>query len=227
MNQYQWERGRHMSLSEDQLDQIIAQERAREQAPLNEWRTIAARAREEGLIRESESRSWIAGQPWIQAAAAMLLLVGGIAIGRTTIAIPSSAQSGAPSEQVAGSGTREAGSEVTSGASTVAAGAATSTGASFASVDDASTTLERALRDYQNASAYLAANSSGPTTVDSSGIYRTRLAALDKVNNAMESALRTAPHDPVINQYYLATMGARVATQQMAARPVGLALRGF
>jgi hypothetical protein len=216
-----------MSLSEDQLDQIIAQERAREQAPLNEWRTIAARAREEGLIRESESRSWIAGQPWIQAAAAMLLLVGGIAIGRTTIAIPSSAQSGAPSEQVAGSGTREAGSEVTSGASTVAAGAATSTGASFASVDDASTTLERALRDYQNASAYLAANSSGPTTVDSSGIYRTRLAALDKVNNAMESALRTAPHDPVINQYYLATMGARVATQQMAARPVGLALRGF
>ena len=52
-------------------------------------------------------------------------------------------------------------------------------------------------------------------------------AALDKVNDGMESALRTAPHDPVINQYYLATMGARVATQQMAARPVGLALRGF
>jgi hypothetical protein len=210
-----------MSLSEDQLDQIIAQERAREQAPLNEWRTIAARAREEGLIRESESRSWIAGQPWIQAAAAMLLLVGGIAIGRTTIAIPSSAQSGADSQQIAGRGTREAGSEATSGATT------TNSTASFASVDDASTTLERALRDYQNASAYLAANSSGPTTMDSSGIYRTRLAALDKVNNAMESALRTAPHDPVINQYYLATMGARVATQQMAARPVGLALRGF
>jgi hypothetical protein len=100
-------------------------------------------------------------------------------------------------------------------------------GSSFASVDDASATLERALGDYQRASAFLAANSSDPTTVDSSGIYRTRLAALDKVNNAMESALRTAPYDPVINQYYLATMGARVATQQMAARPVGLALRGF
>jgi len=39
-------------------------------------------------------------------------------------------------------------------------------------------------------------------------------------------ALQTAPHDPVINQYYLATMGARVATQQqLVARPVGL--RGF
>src|ERR1700694_510943 len=205
-------------LSEDQLDQIIAGERARQQAPLNEWRTIAARAREEGLIRESQSRLWVSGRPWIQAAAAMLLLVGGIAIGRTTIAIPGSVQS---SNQIAGSGTREAGSGGTSGATTA------SSIARFASVDDASATLERALRDYERASAFLAANSSGPTTVDSSGIYRTRLAALDKVNNAMESALRTAPHDPVINQYYLATMGARVATPQMAERPVGLALRGF
>jgi hypothetical protein len=201
-------------LSEDQLDQIITAERARQQAPLNEWRTIAARAREEGLIRESESRSWIAGRPWIQAAAAMLLLVGGIAIGRTTIAIPSSAQSAADSQQMAGT-------ERTPSAAT------TNATASFASVDDASAALARALGDYQRASAYLAANSSDPTTVDSSRIYRTRLAALEKVNNAMESALITAPHDPVINQYYLATMGARVATQQMAARPVGLALRGF
>jgi hypothetical protein len=206
-------------LSEDQLDQMIADERAREQAPLNEWRTIAARAREEGLIRESQSRSWVVGQPWIQAAAAMLLLVGGIAIGRTTIAIPGSAQSGAVSQQI--DGRRAAGSEETSGTTPA------SSISSFASVDDASATLERALTDYQRASAFLAANASGPTTVDSSGIYRTRLAALDKVNNAMESALRTAPYDPVINQYYLATMGARVATQQMAARPVGLALRGF
>ena len=54
-----------------------------------------------------------------------------------------------------------------------------------------------------------------------------RLAALEKVGNAMESALQTAPHDPVINQYYLATMGARVATQQMVARPVSLPLKGF
>jgi hypothetical protein len=210
-----------MSLSEDQLDQIIAQERAREQAPLNNWRTIAARAREEGLIRESQSRSWVASQPWIQAAAAMLLLVGGIAIGRTTSAIPSSAQSGADSLQIVGSGKGEAGNVGQSGASTV------NGVADFASVADASTALERAIAEYQSASAYIAAKSSGPTTVDSSKIYRTRLAALDKVNNAMESALQTAPHDPVINQYYLATMGARVATQQMAARPVGLALRGF
>ena len=204
-----------MSLSEEQLDQIIAQERAREQAPLNDWRTIAARAREEGLIRESQSRSWIAGQPWIQAAAAMLLLVGGVAIGRTTIAIPSSGQVVENPAQA-----------TSSGASNVVAIPATSTSDnSFASVDEASATLERALGDYQRASAYLAANSPSRSAVDSSGIYRTRLAALEKVGPAMESALRTAPHDPVINQYYLATMGARVATQQMVARPV--VLRGF
>src|SRR6202165_388932 len=167
-----------MSLSEDQLDQIIAQERAREQAPLNNWRTIAARAREEGIIRESQSRSWVAGQPWMQAAAAILLLVGGIAIGRTTIGIPSSVQ------------TAENPGQTTTGASTIAAVPATSTtGVSFASVDDASVTLQRALGDYQAASAYLAAHSSGPTTVDSSSMYRTRLAALEQVGPAMESAL--------------------------------------
>jgi hypothetical protein len=155
----------------------------------------------------------------------MLLLVGGVAIGRTTIAIPGSAQLGAGSERIAGSGTREAGSDDTSLSSTIGAVSATATDASFASVDDASMTLERALGDYQRASAYLAANSPRRSTIDSSGIYRTRLAALEKVGPAMESALRTAPDDPVINQYYLATMGARVATQQMVARPV--ALRGF
>jgi hypothetical protein len=218
MTQHQsQERGRNMPhLSEDQLDQLIAREQARREPPLNEWRTIAARAREEGLLRDSPPRTWIAGQPWVRAAAAVLLLVGGIAIGRTTIGIPGSAQSG-PDTREAGGVKQEAATQT-----------APANGVSnFASVDDASAALERALTEYQRASAFLAANTSGPTTIDSSRIYSTRLAALDKVGNAMESALRTAPHDPVINQYYLATMGARVATQQMVARPVGLALKGF
>jgi hypothetical protein len=202
-------------LSEDQLDQLVDAERRREESPLNEWRTIAARAREEGLIRESQSRSWVASQPWIQAAAAVLLLVGGIAIGRTTLGLPSSVD-GQVATQAApvGSSTR---SPVITAAS----------GATFASVDEASMTLDRALSDYQRASAFLAENSSGPTTRDSATIYMARLAALDTMGNAMESALRTAPHDPVINQYYLATMGARVATQQMVSQPVGLKLKGF
>src|SRR3954464_12876967 len=76
-------------LSEDQLDEIIDRERSQEYAPLNDWRTIAARAREEGLLRESEpDRFWRSAQPWLQAAAALLILVGGWAIGRTTSAVP-------------------------------------------------------------------------------------------------------------------------------------------
>jgi hypothetical protein len=204
-------------LSEEQLDQLVAKERARENLPLNDWQTIAARAREEGIIHGSESRSWSSGQPWLRVAAAVLLLIGGIAIGRSTT-YPAVVEPGGPSAPVGSS--REA-----SLPNSVAAG--TQSGASFASVDDASETLERALTDYQRASAFLAANSAGPTTADSARIYSVRLAALNQVGNAMENAIRTAPHDPVIAQYYLATMGARVATQQLAARPVGLALKGF
>jgi hypothetical protein len=189
-------------LSEEQLDRIIAEERVREQAPLNEWRTIAARAREEGLIRESQSsRWWASSQPWLRSAAAVLLLVGGIAIGRATIALPSAVQA--------------------------TAGKATPTpNASFASVDDASAALNRAVDEYQRASEFLAVNNASTGSRDSLAMYSKRAAALDKIEDATVSALQTAPHDPVINQYYLATMGARVATQQqLVARPVGL--RGF
>jgi hypothetical protein len=189
-------------LSEEQLDRIIAEERLREQAPLNEWRTIAARAREEGLIRESQSsRWWASSQPWVRAAAAVLLLIGGIAIGRVTIALPSAVQATAAKPTPAAN-------------------------ASFASVDDASAALNRAVDEYQRASEFLAVNNASTGSRDSLAMYTKRAAALDKIENATVSALQTAPHDPVINQYYLATMGARVATQQqIVARPVGL--RGF
>lgn len=202
-------------LSEEQLDQIIAEERSREQAPLNEWRTIAARAREEGLIRESQSSRWSASsQPWLRSAAAILLLVGGIAIGRTTIGLPSAPQSSA--ENTAPTATT---------ASNPGSTGPAASDASFASVDDASAALKRAVNEYQRASEFLAVNTASVGSGDSLAMYSARAAALDKIENATVSALQTAPHDPVINQYYLATMGARVATQQMVARPVGL--RGF
>jgi hypothetical protein len=201
-------------LSEEQLDQIIAAERSREQAPLNEWRTIAARAREEGLIRESQSsRWWTSSQPWLQSAAAVLLLVGGIAIGRATIALPSTVTPATvPATTASVAGVR---------ASPLSAPGSTN----FASVDDASAALKQAVDAYQRASEFLAVNNASVGSGDSVAMYSARAAALDKIENATVSALRTAPHDPVLNQYYLATMGARVATQQMVARPVGL--RGF
>ncbi len=201
-------------LSEEQLDEIIAEERTRRQEPLNEWRTIAARAREEGLIRElPSSRLWASSRPWAQAAAAVLLLIGGIAIGRTTVALPSAIENTASAPR-SENATPTAGSPSDAGSAT-----------SFASVADAAATLNRAVQEYQAASQFIAANNPASDARDSSAIYTARAAALDKIVNATESALQGAPHDPVINQYYLATMGARVATQQMVARPV--ALRGF
>jgi hypothetical protein len=214
------ERGKDMSqLSEEQLDHVIAAERWREQEPLNDWRTIAARARDEGLIREVDSSGGrSSSQPWLQAAAAILILVGGIAIGRTTIGLPSTGES----ENVASNA--PAVTPAPTPAPITAVTPVSSTGdASFASVDDAAQTLDRALRDYQRASQYIAANNVLARTGDSVAIYTARAAAFDKIVNATESALRTAPHDPVINQYYLATMGAQVATRQMAT----VGMRGF
>src|SRR3954469_1270578 len=174
MTQYQSQgRGRHMShLSEEQLDGLIDQERTRQHTPLNDWRTIAARAREEGLIRTSEQGSGGLGQPWLRAAAAVLLLVGGVAIGRTTARLPTSPDGAQSVNQVIASPPLTASN---SGANSRISGA------SFASVDEASATLERALTDYKRASAFIAANASGPTTLDSSRIYSARLAALDQV----------------------------------------------
>jgi hypothetical protein len=41
---------------------------------------------------------------------------------------------------------------------------------------------------------------------------RTRLAALDQAYRVMGHALDQAPYDPVINGYYLTTLGQREAT---------------
>ena len=202
-------------LSEEQLDHLVDAERARDPLPLNDWRTIAERAREEGLIVVAERGAWSGMRPWMQAAAAIVVLVGGIAIGRTTTDLPSASETSAVADASGASNTSFAGNQPASGPS-------------IASVDEATAILDRALKDYERASAFLAReNYGGATTSDSSRMYTARLAALNEVGSAMESAIHTAPHDPVINQYYLATMGARVATQQLVARPVGLALKGF
>lgn len=205
-------------LSEEKLDKLIASERAREHEPLNEWRTIAARAREEGLIRDAQEwRS--SNQPWMQAAAAVLLLVGGIAIGRTTIGLPTTIPSQAVSTtNLPGSVTASTPAPATN------IDAPVSAAANFASIDEASAALDRAVLEYQHASQYIAANNLAERTRDSAAIYRARAEALDQIANAARSALQTAPHDPIINQYYLATMGARVATRQVVNTA---GLRGF
>jgi hypothetical protein len=108
----------------------------------------------------------------------------------------------------------------------------------FRSTTDALVALARAEHDYQVASAYLLAHDSsaggdGARSAardgDSSSIYRARLAALDNVMAASREALYEAPHDPVINRYYLATVASREATLQQlnTALPAGARLTRF
>lgn len=193
-------------VSEDRFDQLVSDERARDGATLNTWETIAARAREEGLIRDRSRPVW-ASAPWTRAAAAVVVLAGGIAIGWW---MPSS------------------GSGETPVAAT--APATTQTPGSFTTVEEAWAALDRASAEYQSASAFLAANNSRATGVtDSVSIYRNRLAALEQLMDATAEAREHAPRDPVINQYYLAALGAREATAQQltAVRPASLRLKGF
>ena len=204
-------------LSEEQLDQIIAAEKERPQEPLNEWRTIAARAREEGLIQESREWRGSLGQQWLQAAAAVLLLVGGIAIGRSTIGLPTASTQPAA---ITASANQPAVTPTTSPATDITPVSS----ASFASVDQASAALDRAVQEYTRASQYLAASNLADQTRDSAAFYRARAEALDQIANATRRALATAPHDPVLNQYFLATMGARAATRQVVSTA---GLRGF
>ena len=114
-------------LSEDRFDQLVSEERARDAAPLNTWESIARRAREEGLIYERAAGKWPLS-PWMRAAAGVLILAGGIGIGRYTNKGPGAADSGAVAE-----------TPVTQAA----------TPASFNSVDEAWATLDRASADYQ------------------------------------------------------------------------------
>jgi hypothetical protein len=99
----------------------------------------------------------------------------------------------------------------------------------FKSPEEAWATLNRAGEEYQRASAYLSASKTEVPMPTNPDTYRTRLAALDNVMTEMRAALHEAPHDPVINQYYLATVGAREATlrQLGTTLPAGARLNRF
>lgn len=131
---------------------------------------------------------------WSRAAAAVLLLAGGAALGRIS----------------AGA------SALPLGRGGPAAPLLAAVGPTFASRDEAAAALEHAERTYRLASVFLAehdAPAEGPAMVDAEPV-RTRLAALEQIVRTSRAALEAAPTDPVINRYYLSTVGAREVTLQ-------------
>jgi len=193
-------------LSENALDDIVARERSLGAPPLTDWDSLSDRLRAEGLIRNSIfSRVW--SSPVVRIAAGLALAVGGAAAGRASAGAPVLPVQAASA--VASIGATQAGP---AGPAGPAASLASDRPMAFSSPEQAWEVLNRAGEEYQQASEYLSANNNEIPMPPSTDQYRTRLAALDNVMSEMRVALKQAPQDPVINQYYLATVGAREAT---------------
>jgi hypothetical protein len=147
----------------------------------------------------------------MRAAAGFLLLAGGAAVGRVS--------AGAPLFPF----TRQ------TAASNPTSPVATTDAASFASIEQARDAQLHSESLYQQAAAYLAEHDTTFVGEGSPVAYRSRLAALDKVQSVMGEAMRQAPHDPVINGYYLTTLGQREATlrQLNTVLPASLRTNSF
>lgn len=157
--------------------------------PLTSWDALAPRLRREGLIAPGAGSTWRVARGWWQAAAGLALVVGGAAVGRATAGAPLALPVGATIEPVAAAP------------------------AGFRTRDEALQTLSVAQTQYQSAAAWLAARDSLALPVhDPAAALRTRLTVLDEAAAAARAALYQAPDDPVLTEYYLATLGARAAT---------------
>ncbi|HEX6575609.1 MAG TPA: hypothetical protein VF042_11635 [Gemmatimonadaceae bacterium] len=208
-----------MPLSENALDEMVARERERGAPPLTDWDSLAVRLRAEGLIREP-MMSRFALRRWMQIAAGIALTVGGAAAGRMSAGAPvvpvqQAAVAPAPQQQTV---------------TTVSNPQVASAPVQFRTPEEAWDALNRAGEEYQRASLYLSASNTDVPMPDNPSQYRTRLAALDNVMAEIRGALKEAPQDPVINQYYLQTVGAREATLRQLGttlRPAGQRLNRF
>lgn len=188
--------------------------------PLTAWSQLAPRLRAEGLIADAVPATTVTrserpvsavsgaftaprgggdatvlpferrrsgGMTWVmRAAAGFALLVGGVAAGRLSTKISFTQDTATP---------------------LVAARPA------FESSDDAIRVLTAAQQQYQSAAAFLAAQDTSSRFIGmNEDSYQARLAALDEIAAATRAALYRAPQDPMLNQYYLTTIGAREAT---------------
>ncbi len=185
--------------------------------PLTRWDAIAAELAAQPAhlpVRAGGRRSnaWM-----LRIAAGVLLVAGGAMAGRMS----------------AGKGPLPAASQVAASASPIATQAVASrTDADsvfFGSVDEARAAQQRSELIYQQAAAFLARFDSTTAPDESPVAYRSRLAALDRVLSTTRDAMRDAPHDPVINGYYLTTLGQREATlrQINTAMPASLRVNSF
>jgi len=213
-----------------------AAERDRPITPLVSWQQLAGVLRDEGILAPQRGGLSVSGDvrsiasapsvvppppqahvqavrgrsrivPWMRmvgmAAAAAVLVTIGVAGGRATAA-----------------GTR-GGPELSPAIASVQRAVPVASGnavAQFRSPEDARATLNSAEEVYSGALLWLAAHDSAlaPRQLGGSEAaatnYRQRLEVLDAAMATARRALYEAPDDPVMNRYYLATLGAREVT---------------
>jgi len=183
------------------LGELAASESATIGAPLSEWTSLRRALIADGVVDTGHGAGRMVSRgmrsPWLQAAAAVLFVAGGMMAGRY-----SAGATLLPSDVRGASGL----------AATADSGSAADSLVRFASLDEARQAQARAQLAYQSATAYIAQNDTAGRAPESPGAMRTRLAALDQAYRVMGQALDEAPYDPVINGYYLTTLGQREAT---------------
>lgn len=184
------ERAAHEALSEMARNTVALGQ------PLSSWERLAPRLKQDGVIETGRGfgRRAMISRGWLQAAAGVLLIVGGAAFGRIT-APGTVAQNPTPSAQ---------------DASPV-----------FHSVAEAQAAAARSQAAYQASLAYLATNDSTALKTATPAAIKTRLAALDRVSQIVGAALEDAPYDSVINTLYLNAQGQREASiRQLSTAPM-------
>lgn len=190
------------------LFSLAADERLRLAPALSDWNSLRSRLHSEGLVvspARRAVRTW--GATALRIAAAVVLVTGGTAFGRVSAgvaALPWSDDRSIADDSFA----------MLDG---------------YNSPDEALQALQSAQAEYERAASYLTVHDSTRYTPEDTDIYRTRLAALDAMAETSRQALFDAPADPVLNQYYISTLGAREATlrQLGTALPVGMKLTRF
>jgi hypothetical protein len=175
------------------LSELAVVEASRLGAPLTTWDALRPALIADGVIDDGRGlhfRARHARRPWLQAAAGLLLVAGGVSAGRwsahatvfpTTTAVATTT-------------------------------ASTDSAPAFRTIQEARTAQSQSQTVYQTATAYLAQHDTAGAAAESPSAMRARLAALDRARDVMGKALDEAPYDPVINGYYLTTLGQREAT---------------
>ena len=195
---------------------MAADERRRIAPPITTWGMLSEELREQGLITTREQATArtvfiarVTSIAW-RTAAGFLILLTGLVSGRMTAGMSwRTALAMNDSNPLQGSQLAMDTDE-------------------FASTASAMQVLQRAQQDYERAALYLA-NHDTSTVDGASETYRARLAALDEMAETSLRALSEAPADPIINQVYFTTLGARNMTlgKLATALPTGSRLSRF